>query len=94
MTRAEVLSRLAALKPWLADEGVTRLRLFGSYARDQAGADSDVDLLVDFDRPVGLRLFALQDEISARLGRKVDLVTEAALAPDIRYTALRDVVDA
>jgi predicted nucleotidyltransferase len=43
---------------------------------------------------MGLRLFSLQDEVAARLGVKVDLVTEAALAPDIRYTALRDAVDA
>ena len=86
--------RLAALKPWLAAEGVTRLRLFGSHARDQATTDSDVDLIADLDRPLGLRFFHLQDEVSRRLGVKVDLVTEAALAPDIRHTALRDAVDA
>lgn len=94
MTRDELLGRLSALKPWLAGEDVTRLRLFGSYARDQAAVESDVDLIAEFDRPPGLRLFQLQDEVGARLGLKVDLVTEAALAPDIRYTALRDAVDA
>lgn len=94
MSRAEILARLAALKPWLAPEGVTRLRLFGSHARDEARGDSDVDLIADLDRPLGLRFFALQDEVSRRLGVKVDLVTEAALAPDIRYAALRDAVDA
>jgi len=94
MTREELLSRLATLKPWLASQGVTRVRLFGSHARDEAGSDSDVDLIVDLARPMGLRLFSLQEEVSARLGVRVDLVTEAALAPDIRYTALRDAVDA
>ena len=94
MLRAEILVRLAALKPWLAAQGVTRLRLFGSYARDQARGDSDVDLIADLDRPMGLRFFTLQDEVSRRLGLKVDLVTEAGLAPDIRYAALRDAVDA
>jgi predicted nucleotidyltransferase len=94
MTREELLHRLATLKPWLASQGVTRVRLFGSHARDQAGRDSDVDLIVNLTHPMGLRLFSLQDEISARLGVRVDLVTEAALAPDIRYTALRDAVDA
>jgi predicted nucleotidyltransferase len=94
MSRAEILARLAALKPWLASEGVTRLRLFGSHARDQARADSDIDLIADFSRPLGLRQFTLQDEVSARLGQKVELVTERALAPDIRLTALRDAIDA
>jgi predicted nucleotidyltransferase len=94
MSRADLLLRLAALKPWLASQGVTRLRLFGSHARDQAREDSDVDLIADLEQPLGLRFFTLQDEISARLGLKVDLVTEAALASDIRYTALKDAVDA
>ena len=94
MTRAELLARLAALKPWLAAQGVTRLRVFGSHARDQAGADSDIDLIADLDRPLGLHFFTVQDELRERLGARVDLVTEAALAPDIRFTALRDAVDA
>jgi predicted nucleotidyltransferase len=94
MPRAEVLARLEALRPWLASQGVTRLRLFGSHARDQAGEHSDVDLIADFERPLGLRQFQLQDEIGLRLGAPVELVTEAALAPDIRHTALRDAVDA
>jgi len=85
MTRAEILARLAALKPWLASQGVTRPRLFGSHARDEARVDSDVDLIADFDRPPGFSFFTLQDEVGARLGLKVDLVTEAGLAPDIRY---------
>jgi uncharacterized protein len=94
VTRAELLARLAALKPRLAAQGVTRLRVFGSHARDQAGADSDIDLIADLDRPLGLHFFTLRDELRERLGARVDLVIEAALAPDIRFTALRDAVDA
>lgn len=94
VTRDDLLARLATLKPWPVTQGVTRLRLFGSHARDQAGADSDVDLIADLDRPLGLRFFSLQEDLSRRLGAKVDLVTEAALAPDVRFTALRDAVDA
>jgi predicted nucleotidyltransferase len=94
MEKAKILRRLRTLKPWLASQGVKRVRLFGSYSRDAARADSDVDLLVDLERPMGLRFFTLQDEITRRLGLKVDLVTEAALAADVRLTALRDAVDA
>ncbi|QLQ14321.1 MAG: nucleotidyltransferase domain-containing protein [Brevundimonas sp.] len=51
MTRAELLAKLRELKPWLAEQGIVNVRLFGSYARDEAGPDSDVDLLVDATRP-------------------------------------------
>jgi predicted nucleotidyltransferase len=94
MDRPELLARIAALKPWLAAQGVSRVRLFGSRARGAGRPDSDIDLLVDLSRPLGLAFFTLQDELSSRLGAKVDLVTEAALASDIRYTALQDAIDA
>lgn len=94
MRKAEVLERLAHLKPWLASRGIARVRLFGSHARDAARPDSDVDLIVDLDKPLGLAFFGLQDELGEKLGAKVEMVTEASLAPDIRYTALRDAVDA
>ncbi len=94
MTKAELLRRLAHLKPWLASRGITRVRLFGSHARDAARPDSDVDLIVELDRPLGLAFFGLQDELGQKLGAKVEMVTEAALAPDVRFTALRDAVDA
>jgi hypothetical protein len=93
-TQAELLSRLAELRPWLASRGVKSLRLFGSYARDQASETSDVDLIVEFSRPIGLAMLTLQDDLSERLGVPVELVTERGLAPDIRLTALRDAVDA
>ena len=50
--------------------------------------------MVELGRPLGLEFFKLQDELSLKLGAKVDMVTEAALSPDIRFTALRDAVDA
>lgn len=93
-TRAELMARLAELRPWLVSRGVKHLKLFGSYARDQASETSDVDLIVEFSEPVGLGIFQLQDELAARLGVKVELVSERALAPDIRFTALRDAIDA
>jgi uncharacterized protein len=92
--RVEALRRLSELKPWLTGQGITRLRLFGSVARDEARADSDLDLLVDFDVMPGLRFFEIERELSEKLGVKVELVTERALAPDIRSTALRDALDA
>ena len=86
MNRFEILNKLQAHKPTLAEHfGVTGLALFGSYARDQATEDSDVDILVSFDGPATSKtFFGVQFYIEDLLGRPVDLVTEKALRPEIR----------
>lgn len=61
-----------------------RVALFGSYARGNPEADSDVDLLVSFKEPPSLLGFLeLENALSASLGVKVDLVMEEALKPSI-----------
>lgn len=91
MTRDELLIKLRELKPWLEEQGITNVRLFGSYARDEAGPDSDVDLLVD-DMPLGAwGKSDAEEALSAKLGVKVELVLDRALTnPYIRHTAERD----
>ena len=65
--------------------GVESLSLFGSVARDEATSYSDVDLLVEFNRPVGyFGLFALQDYLEKLLGCSVDLGTPDSLKPYMR----------
>jgi predicted nucleotidyltransferase len=95
MRRAEAISTLRRFLPELRSEfRVRRLALFGSTARDEARDDSDLDLLVDFDAGptfdsfMGVKLF-LEDH----LGRKVDLVTPAALKPRMRPVVEREAVD-
>ncbi len=93
MTREELLTRLRELKPWLEEQGIVNLRLFGSYARDEAGPDSDVDLLVDLSRPLGLRFYSLAEDIQDSLGLSVDLLTSAGLRnPYIKAAVMRDAV--
>ena len=61
--------------------GIERLELIGSFARGDAGPESDVDVLVTF-RPgvrIGLEFVRLKEELEALLGRKVDLLTRAAV---------------
>jgi predicted nucleotidyltransferase len=73
--------------------GVYSLSLFGSVARDEAGPASDVDLLVEFDRPVGyFGLLALQDYLESLLGCNVDLGTPGSLKPQIREHVLGECV--
>lgn len=95
MRRDEILAKLRALKPWLAQQGIARVRLFGSYARDEAHLDSDIDLLVNLSRPLGLDQFRVEDELGAKLGAKVQMVTDAALTNRIvRQRALAEAIDA
>ena len=71
---------------------VQRLAFFGSVIRDDFGADSDVDILVEFqpDAKVGLSFFSFQRELSDLLGRRVDLSTPGFLSPGIREKVARE----
>jgi len=71
--------------------GVRNVRVFGSVARGEDHEDSDVDLLVQLDPGVTLlRPAALERELEALLGRKVDVVSERALRPRLRDEVLRE----
>jgi hypothetical protein len=73
--------------------GVKELAIFGSAARGEMGPDSDIDLLVDFlpeARPGLLGLSAMMRELSALLGRRVDLAVKPALKTLIRPQVLAD----
>lgn len=95
MRSEEVTGILARHRDELARLGVASLSLFGSTVRDEAGPDSDVDLLVEFNHPIGLFHFA---EVTLRLeemlGRTVDLVMPTALKPRVRERVLREAVRA
>ena len=67
--------------------------LFGSVARDEANAASDVDALVEFDRPTGyFGLIALQECLENRLGCKVDVGTPGSLKPRLRARVLQECI--
>jgi predicted nucleotidyltransferase len=70
---------------------VARLRVFGSVARGEDTPGSDIDLLVEFTRRKSLLdLVGIEQEFEDALGRKVDLVTPAALSPYLREQVLRE----
>jgi uncharacterized protein len=70
---------------------VAKLSVFGSIARRESNAQSDVDLLVEFSKRKSLlAVVALERKISAVLGRKVDLLTEPAISPYLRDRIRRD----
>lgn len=94
MKRQEVIEILQRQKAELAERfGVKSLALFGSVARNQATPSSDVDLLVEFDRPVGyFGLFALQDHLERLLQCRVDLGTPNSLKPRVREQVMDECV--
>lgn len=69
----------------LLPQGATKIALFGSVVRGEDSLESDIDILVKFREPIGLFALAhLREELSGRLGRPVDLVTEGFLSRYIR----------
>lgn len=86
MDRTEVLELLAQNKSTLVTRyGVTSLALFGSTARDEAHADSDIDILVAFDGlATSARYFGVQFYLEDLFGCTVDLVTDKALRTELR----------
>ena len=86
MNRSRALELLTRSKPTLAARyGVTQLALFGSTARNDARADSDIDILVAFDGPAtSERYFGVQFYLEDLFGCKIDLVTDKALRVELR----------
>jgi len=93
MERDDILDALRGHLTEIRGFGVIHLALFGSLARGEGRADSDVDILVEFSQPVGLFAFVrLQRYLEEILGRSVDLVTPGAIRPEMREAILSEAV--
>lgn len=89
-----VRSRLAEMLPELRQQyGVRKLAIFGSFARGEQTADSDLDLLVEFDRAPGMITFMnLQHLLSDRLGVRVEMATQPMIGPRLAPGVEKDLV--
>ena len=95
MRRDEALQILKSHKQELTKFDVKSLAIFGSVARDEAGPESDVDILVEFTKPVGLFEFVrLKTYLEKLLQHKVDLVTPDALKDRLREQILKEAIRA
>lgn len=93
LQRATVLARLSAHQGTLQEMGVKSLSLFGSVARDQAHSESDVDLLVEFSKPVGFfQFFKVKHYLEDLLECSIDLGTVAALKTHLRQPVMQDMI--
>ncbi len=92
----EILGRLEAEKPRLArDYGVRVVGVFGSYVRNEQRPDSDIDILVELERPPRISLIGLvelEHELSELLGVKVDIAIKENLRKRIGQNIMREVV--
>jgi len=94
MKRDQAIKLIRAEKETIRRQYLVKsLLLFGSVARDQAMPGSDIDLIVEFNQPVGLFHFiGLKQYLEEILGCKVDLATYRSLKPNIKQQVLEEAV--
>ncbi len=80
LTKEAITKVLREKYPHLAAEyGVKRIGLFGSYAKDIPTEASDIDLVVEFERPLGFKFIELSEYLERLLGHEVEILTPAGI---------------
>ena len=94
MNNEDLLAKLKELKPTLAARYKAKeIGLFGSFARGEQGASSDIDVLVEFEEEADLiDLIGLSLHLEEALQRKVDVAPKRALRAELRESVLQEVV--
>jgi hypothetical protein len=89
LTKNDIIEKLRELKPVLANEfNVKEIGLFGSYSDNEQNKESDIDILVEFYKPIGWKFFSLEKYLEDVFNKKVDLVTKKALKKQLRERIL------
>ena len=91
MNKQTILQKLQSLKPGLQQQyGLSELALFGSYSRDEQTTESDIDVMVDFNKPIGIEyldvVYLLQDAFKEAV---VQVVSKGAIKPKY-YNRLKE----
>ncbi len=92
MTRDEILKKLEENRETIKGFGVQRLGIFGSYCRGEQTETSDMDFLVEFERPTFKNYFGLKFFLEKLFDCQVDLVFHDTIKPRIRNTILEETV--
>lgn len=80
LTREKVIELIRENYAYLAAEyGVKKIGIFGSYAKGQPHEASDIDVVVEFDRPIGFGFIEFAEDLERILGRRVDVLTPAGI---------------
>ena len=92
MDKNEIIIELRRIKPQLQrDYAVKKIGLFGSFITGAYTDASDVDILVEFERPVGWQFFKLEKYLEKTINRKIDLVTVSALREQLKPLVLSQI---
>jgi predicted nucleotidyltransferase len=92
ITKAEILSKLTELKPILyEDYAVKEIGLFGSYSDNSNTEESDIDILIELEKPIGWKFFTLELFLENVFKKKIDLVTKNALKEQMKDQILKQV---
>lgn len=92
LTRKDIEIKLKQMMPELADKfHVSKIGYFGSFAANQQNENSDLDLIVEFSKPIGWRFFTLEQFLEQSIGIPIDLVTKNALKDRIKESILNQV---
>lgn len=76
LTKKELLEKLKSELSYLEKQfNVKRIGLFGSYSKEKQNEDSDIDLIIEFKKPIGLKFMDLAEYLEKRLGKKVEILT-------------------
>ena len=93
LTKQEIITTLKEIKPFLSKEfAVKEIGLFGSFSSETNLEESDIDLLVELERPIGWKFFSLELFLENKFGRKIDLVTKNALKKQLKENILKEVL--
>jgi predicted nucleotidyltransferase len=93
MDLEHIETKLRDIKPELEHKfGVKKIGIFGSFAKKLAGEQSDIDILVEIERPMGLiRFMQIEQYLTELLGRTVDLLTFESIKPYMKDDILKEV---
>jgi predicted nucleotidyltransferase len=92
ITKNDILLKLKELKPTLYKEyAVKEIGIFGSFSEESHNEESDIDILVELERPIGWKYFSLELYLEKIFNRKIDLVTKNALKTQIKDQILKQV---
>ena len=92
INKNDILTRLRDLKPTLyRDFAVKEIGLFGSFSDNTFNEESDIDIIVELEKPIGWKFFSLELYLESVFNRKIDLTTKSALKEQIKDSILKQV---
>ncbi len=92
-TREDILLKLKELKPTLQKEfAIKEIGLFGSFSKNENSSESDIDLLIELEKPIGWKYFSLEPYLEEIFKRKIDIITKNALREQLRDKILGQVI--